>query len=274
MESRQLRSAGPIRDDRVDILGVGVSPINLDDAIATIERWISEGSRNYVCVTGVHGVMESRRDQRLRRIHNDAGMVTPDGMPLVWFSRFCGKSRTDRVCGTDLMRKMTAVSSQRGYRQFYYGGAEGVADKLKQALITAHPMLDVAGTLCPPFRELTPEEDRAVVAAINAARPDIVWVGLSTPKQEFWMANHLGRIEAPVMVGVGAAFDFLAGTKRQAPRWMQRNGLEWLFRLCSEPRRLWRRYAYSVPGFTILTIGDLARRAVRRLRASDSRGTI
>jgi len=263
MESRQLRSAGSVRDDRVDILGVGVSPINLDDAIATIERWISEGSRNYVCITSVHGVMESRRDQRLRRIHNDAGMVTPDGMPLVWFSRFCGKGRTDRVCGTDLMRKMTAVSSQRGYRQFYYGGAEGVADKLKQALITAHPKLDVAGTLCPPFRELTPEEDRAVVAAINAARPHIVWVGLSTPKQEYWMARHLGRIEAPVTVGVGAAFDFLAGGKRRAPLWMQRNGLEWLFRLCSEPRRLWRRYADIVPGFLTLAAGELLRRAIR-----------
>jgi N-acetylglucosaminyldiphosphoundecaprenol N-acetyl-beta-D-mannosaminyltransferase len=271
MESRQLKSAGPIRDDRVDILGVGVSPINLGDAIATIERWISEGSRNYVCITGVHGVMESRRDQHLRRIHNDAGMVTPDGMPLVWFSRFCGKSRTDRVCGTDLMRKMTAVSSQRGYRQFYYGGAEGVADKLKQALITAHPKLDVAGTLCPPFRELTPEEDRAVVAAINAARPHIVWVGLSTPRQEYWMARHLGRIEAPVIVGVGAAFDFLAGTKRQAPPWMQRSGLEWLFRLCSEPRRLWRRYAYIVPGFLTLAAGKLLRRAIRPYEDAPSR---
>ena len=262
MESRQLRSAGSIRDGRVDILGVGVSPINLDDAIATIERWISEGSRNYVCITGVHGVMASRRNQRLRRIHNDAGMVTPDGMPLVWFSRFMGEHRTERVYGPDLMRKMTAVSGQRGYRQFYYGGSEGVADKLKQALVTSHPRLEVAGTLCPPFRELTPQEDRAVVAAINAAHPDIVWVGLSTPKQEFWMANHLGRIEAPVMVGVGAAFDFLAGTKRQAPRWMQRHGLEWLFRLCSEPRRLWRRYAYIVPGFTLLAVGKLLGRAI------------
>jgi N-acetylglucosaminyldiphosphoundecaprenol N-acetyl-beta-D-mannosaminyltransferase len=270
MESRQLSSASPIRDERVDILGVGVSPINLDDAIATIERWISKRSRNYVCIRDVHGVMESRRDQRLRSIHNEAGMVTPDGMPLVWLLRLLGKGNVGRVYGPDLMRKMTAVSSLRGYRQFYYGGAEGVADKLKQALITAHPKLDVAGTLCPPFRELTPEEDRAVVAAINAARPDIVWVGLGTPKQEFWMANHLGRIEAPVMVGVGAAFDFLAGTKRQAPRWMQRNGLEWLFRLCSEPRRLWRRYAYSVPGFTILAVGELARRAIRP--SNDTRG--
>jgi N-acetylglucosaminyldiphosphoundecaprenol N-acetyl-beta-D-mannosaminyltransferase len=263
MESRQLRSAGPIGDERVDILGVGVSPINVDDAIATIERWISERSRNYVCITGVHGVIESRRDERLRRIHNEAGMVTPDGMPLVWLSRLLGKHRTERVYGPDLMRKMTAISSLRGYRQFYYGGAEGVADKLKQALVNAHPNLEVAGTLCPPFRELTPDEDQADIDAINMARPDIIWVGLSTPKQEFWMARHFGRIEAPVMVGVGAAFDFLAGTKRQAPLWMQHNGLEWLFRLCSEPRRLWRRYAYIIPSFLFLAAGELLRRAIR-----------
>ena len=160
-------------------------------------------------------------------------MVTPDGMPLVWLAHLFGKRRSERVYGPDLMRKMTAVSQLRGYRQFYYGGAEGVADKLKQALIASHPRLEVAGTLSPTFRDLTPKEDQAVVDAINAARPDIVWVGLSTPKQEFWMASHLGRIEAPVMVGVGAAFDFLAETKRQAPLWMQRNGLEWLFQLCS-----------------------------------------
>src|SRR5258708_15137482 len=132
-----------------------------------------------------------------------------------------------------------------------------------RALSTAHRKLDVAGTLRPLFRELTQEEDRAVVAAINTARPDIVWVGLSTPKQEFWMANHLGRIEAPVMVGVGAGFDFLAGPKRQAPLWMQRHGLEWLFRLCSEPRCLSRRYAHTVPGFTILAVRELVRGASR-----------
>jgi len=258
-----LSSAGISHAGRVDLLGIGISPINLDDAVATIERWIGDRRRNYVCVTGVHGVMESRRDQRLRRIHNEAGMVTPDGMPLVWVLRLFGERRTERVYGPDLMRKMTAVSSMRGYRQFYYGGAEGVADKLKQVLVNDYPDLPVAGVLCPPFRELTAEEDRAIVDAINAARPHIVWVGLSTPKQELWIARHLGRIEAPVMVGVGAAFDFLAGTKCQAPRWMQRSGLEWLFRLCSEPRRLWRRYAYIVPGFTILAVGELVRRAIR-----------
>jgi N-acetylglucosaminyldiphosphoundecaprenol N-acetyl-beta-D-mannosaminyltransferase len=262
-EVRLPGHAGVSHDDRVDILGVGVSAINLDDAVATIERWICERSRNYVCITGVHGVMESRRDPRLRRIHNEAAMVTPDGMPLVWFARLFGKKHTQRVYGPDLMRKMTAISQLRGYRQFYYGGAEGVADKLKQKLIGLHPGLEIAGTFCPPFRALTAAEDAAAVDAINAARPDIVWVGLSTPKQEFWMASHLGRIEAPVMIGVGAAFDFLAGTKRQAPVWMQRNGLEWLFRLGSEPRRLWRRYAAIVPGFAILTLGEIARRALR-----------
>jgi N-acetylglucosaminyldiphosphoundecaprenol N-acetyl-beta-D-mannosaminyltransferase len=271
MESRQLMSAGQTRDDRVDILGVGVSAIDMNNAVARIESWISRSSRNYVCITGVHGVMESRRDDRLRRIHNEAGMVTPDGMPLVWLLRLLGKGNVDRVYGPDLMRKMTAVSSLHGYRQFYYGGADGVADKLKRALQNAHPNLRVAGTLCPPFRELTADEDQAEIDAINMARPDIVWVGLSTPKQELWMANHLGRIEAPVMIGVGAAFDFLAGTKRQAPRWMQRNGLEWLYRLCSEPRRLWRRYAYIVPGFIILAVGDLARRAKRRFEGTPAR---
>jgi N-acetylglucosaminyldiphosphoundecaprenol N-acetyl-beta-D-mannosaminyltransferase len=262
MEGCSMNVASTYRDDRADILGVGVSSISLDDAVARIEEWIGERSRNYVCVTGVHGVMESRRDHRLKSIHNDAGMVTPDGMPLVWFSRLTGQSRTQRVYGPDLMRKMTAVSNLRGYRQLYYGGAVGVTDRLTQVLLNEYPQLKVVGAFCPPFRELTPAEDAVIVATINAARPDIIWVGLSTPKQELWMARHLGRIDAPVMIGVGAAFDFLAGTKRQAPRWMQRNGLEWLFRLCAEPRRLWRRYAYIVPGFLILASGELVRRAL------------
>ena len=258
-----MSAAMPLRTDRGDVLGVNVSAIVIDDAIATIERWISEGRREYVCVTGVHGIMECRHDPKLRKIHNEAGMVTPDGVPLVYFLRLIGKRRTQRVYGPDLMREMTAVSGRRGYRQFYYGGDVGVAEKLRKVLVASVPELQVAGTLCPPFRQMTPAEDRAVVDAINAARPHIVWVGLSTPKQERWMAEHLGRIDAPVMIGVGAAFDFLAGTKRQAPKWMQRHALEWLFRFCSEPRRLWRRYAYIVPGFTILAGSELMRRAIR-----------
>jgi N-acetylglucosaminyldiphosphoundecaprenol N-acetyl-beta-D-mannosaminyltransferase len=263
MEVHPVNAARRLSNDRGDVLGVNVSAITMDDAITTLERWISEGRREYVCVTGVHGVMECRRDPLLRKIHNEAGMVTPDGVPLVHFLRLIGKNRTQRVYGPDLMRKMTAVSGQHGYRQFYYGGGVGVAEKLKETLVGSVPGLQVVGTFCPPFRKMTPEEDRAVVDAINAARPHIVWVGLSTPKQERWMAEHLGRIDAPVMVGVGAAFDFLAGTKCQAPEWMQRHALEWLFRLGSEPRRLWRRYAYIVPGFAFLAVGELLRRALR-----------
>lgn len=251
------------RVDRADILGIRVSCINMDDAISTVERWIAERRHSYVCVRDVHGIIRSRHDEHLRAAHDEAGLVTPDGMPLVWFLRLSGKRHVSRVYGPDLMREMTTVSSHRGYRQFYYGGAEGVPERLKQVLMEAHPGLKVVGTLCPPFRQLTLEEDQAVVDAINATRADIVWVGLGTPKQEIWMADHLGRIEAPVMIGVGAAFDFLAGTKRQAPLWMQRNGLEWIFRLCTEPRRLWRRYAYVVPGFAFLAVGELLRRRLR-----------
>ena len=257
-----MSRASSRRPDRGNVLGVYVSAITVSDAIAELKGCIAEGHREYVCVTGVHGVMECRRDPSLRRIHNRAGMVTPDGVPLVYFLRMIGKTRAQRVYGPDLMRQMTTVSARNGYRQFYYGGNVGVAEKLKDAMVKLAPGLQVAGTFCPPFGEMTPEDDREVVALINAARPHIVWVGLSTPKQERWMAAHLGRIEAPVMVGVGAAFDFLSGTKRQAPKWMQRHALEWLFRLCSEPRRLWRRYAHIVPGFMIVATGELIRRGV------------
>ena len=238
--------------ERADILGVCVNAINMEDAVALIEHWIATRTPTFVCITSVHGIIESLGHPRLRKIHNDAGLVTPDGMPLVWMSRWLGFDRTRRVYGPDLMRTLTALSVSRGYRHFYYGGDHGVADRLKQTLIRSHPGLQVVGTLTPPFRPLSPEEDDAVIAQINAAKPDIVWVGLSTPKQEFWMAAHVGRLDAPVLIGVGAAFDFLAGIKKQAPRWMRRSGLEWLFRLLQEPRRLWRRYFTIVPQFTIL----------------------
>jgi len=257
-----MSSGRPFNGNRVDILGVSVSTGTMHDAVATIEHWIDQRSKRYICITGAHGIMESRRDPQFLNILNSADMVTPDGQPLVWFSRLLRNTPTERLYGPDLMRALTAVSGSRGYRHFYYGGAPGVAEKLRQAMLRQHPTLEVAGTHCPPFRELTPEEDDAVIARINAARPDIVWVGLSTPKQELWMARHRERIDAPVMVGVGAAFDFLAGTKRQAPKWMGKSGLEWLFRLLSEPRRLGRRYAYIVPGFAFLALNELIARAV------------
>jgi N-acetylglucosaminyldiphosphoundecaprenol N-acetyl-beta-D-mannosaminyltransferase len=239
---------------RANILGIGVSAINMEMALHTIEDWIGCGEPHYICVTGVHGVMESQHDEALRGIHNAAGMVTPDGMPLVWLSRLMGFRHVERVYGPDLMLAVCQRSAEQGYRQFFYGGGPGVAEKLVCQLQMRFPALQVADFYSPPFRALSPEEDEAVVDRINAARADILWVGISTPKQERWMADHVGRLNAPVLIGVGAAFDFHAGLKKQAPRWMQKNGLEWLFRLAQEPRRLWRRYLINNPRFLWLVM--------------------
>jgi len=234
---------------RTNVLGVGISAINMALAVETIGRWIAGRTPHYVFITNVHTVMECQRDPALKRIHNRSGMTTPDGMPLVWLSRLHGHRHVSRVYGPDLLIAVCQESIRAGYRHFFYGGAEGVPEALAAALLRRFPGLVVAGTYSPPFRPLTPEEDEQIVAMINRARPDIVWVGLGAPKQEYWMAEHVGRLEAPVMVGVGAAFDFHSGRKKQAPRWMQRSGLEWLFRLLTEPRRLWRRYLINNPLF-------------------------
>jgi N-acetylglucosaminyldiphosphoundecaprenol N-acetyl-beta-D-mannosaminyltransferase len=241
--------AGATDRERVNILGVGISPLTRAQALATIEGWIAQGERQYVCVSGIHGVMESQRDERLRAIHNAAGMVTPDGMPLVWLSRMRGFKYVERVYGPDLLLACCERSVTTGYRHYFYGGGAGVPERLMERLQSRFPGLQIAGGYSPPFRALSAEEDADVVRRINAARPDVVWVGLSTPKQERWMSEHRDRLTAPVFVGVGAAFDFHAGLKRQAPRWMQRSGLEWLFRLWTEPRRLWRRYLRNNPLF-------------------------
>jgi N-acetylglucosaminyldiphosphoundecaprenol N-acetyl-beta-D-mannosaminyltransferase len=257
---------------RVNILGIGISTINMAMALQIIESWICQRESQYICVTGVHGVMESQRDVELQRIHNAAGLVTPDGMPLVWLSRLLGFCHVRRVYGPDLMLAVCERSALQGYRHFLYGGAPGVADQLARCLQDRFPGLTIAGTYCPPFRPLTPEEDAVVVEQINAAQPDIVWVGLSTPKQEQWMATHVQRLHVPVLVGVGAAYDFLSGVKRQAPCWMQRSGLEWLFRLLQEPRRLWRRYLSNNPRFLwrvlLMTLGQ--KRYVLDLPVRDS----
>lgn len=232
-----------------NVLGVGVSPVDMEAALRRIEGWIAGREPNYVCVSGVHGVMESQRDPELRTIHNRAGMVTPDGMPLVWLSRLAGFREVERVYGPDLMLACCERSVERGWRHFLYGGAEGVPELLAERLEERFPGIEIAGAYSPPFRPLTEEEDAAVVERIDAANPDIVWVGLGTPKQERWMDAHVGRLGAPVLIGVGAAFDFHTGRKRQAPGWMQRAGLEWLYRLLSEPRRLGRRYCVNNPLF-------------------------
>jgi N-acetylglucosaminyldiphosphoundecaprenol N-acetyl-beta-D-mannosaminyltransferase len=243
--------------ERANILGVGVSAINMAMALANIDGWIESRRRHYVCITGVHGVMESQRDPELRLIHNAAGMATPDGMPLVWMLWAGGHRSADRVYGPDLMLAVLERSRERGYRHFIYGASEATLARLRANLHVRFPGVPIVGSYSPPFRPLTASEDAAVVEMINAARPDVVWVGLSTPKQERWMAEHRDRLEAPVLVGVGAALDFHAGVVRQAPRFMQRSGVEWLFRLAMEPRRLWRRYLRNNPAFLVCISGQM-----------------
>jgi N-acetylglucosaminyldiphosphoundecaprenol N-acetyl-beta-D-mannosaminyltransferase len=257
----RLHDSAAAPPPRVDVLGVQVSALDMDHTLDVLDHWITTGRHQYVCVTGVHGVMESRRDETLRAVHNNAGLVTPDGMPLVWWAKTRGYSHVRRVYGPDLLLACCERSLTAAYRHFFYGGGDGVADLLARRLTKRFPGLAIAGTYTPPFRPLAPEEDADVVRRINESGADIVWVGLSTPKQEFWMADHLGRIEAPVMIGVGAAFDFHAGLKRQAPLWMQHSGLEWLFRLATEPRRLWKRYLANNPAFVWLALEELWRAA-------------
>jgi N-acetylglucosaminyldiphosphoundecaprenol N-acetyl-beta-D-mannosaminyltransferase len=246
-------------DIRVVILDVHVSTVGLAGAVHRIGRWIEENQRQYVCVTGVHGVMESQHDPDLLRIHNDSGLTTPDGMPMVWAGRWAGVRSMQRVYGPDLMLAVCERAAERGWSSYFYGGNEGVAEKLAARLAERFPGLRVVGVESPPFRPLTEREDAEVADRINAAHADIVWVGLSTPKQERWMASHRARLNAKVLIGVGAAFDIHAGELRQAPRWLQRTGLEWLFRMIMEPKRLGPRYLKNNPAF----VWAIARRRPR-----------
>jgi N-acetylglucosaminyldiphosphoundecaprenol N-acetyl-beta-D-mannosaminyltransferase len=225
-------------------------------AVGTVARWITDSHHAYVTVTPAHAVMDAYRDPELRRIFNASGMTTPDGMAIVWLLKLQGYRGVSRVYGPDLMLETCRAGLEPGYRHFLYGGAEGVAERLAARLRASFPGIRIVGTHTPPFRDLAAEEDRIVVDRLNASEADIVWVGLSTPKQERWMADHRSRLAAPVLIGVGAAFDFLSGTKPQAPRWMQRSGLEWLFRLASEPRRLWPRYR-QYPRFVVLALAQI-----------------
>jgi N-acetylglucosaminyldiphosphoundecaprenol N-acetyl-beta-D-mannosaminyltransferase len=240
---------GELTVDRVDILGVRVSAIDMAAAVNTISSWVATGERTYVCVSGVHGIMESQKDSELRDIHNASGLTVPDGMPLVWLGRRAGATWMDRVYGPDLLLKVLETGLDAGWRHYFYGGANGVAAELVDRLATRFRGLRTVGSWSPPFRELTEAEIREVAERINAAQPDVIWVGLSTPKQEKWMARIRPLLAAPVLIGVGAAFDMHSGRLKQAPRWMQKRGLEWFYRLLKEPRRLWRRYLGNNPRF-------------------------
>lgn len=231
------------------MLEAGISSTSLRQACECVAAWARSGRPAYVCVCNVHTVMEAHKDPAYARIIDGAAMATPDGMPLVWALRRLGAPNQERVYGPDLLMEFASLAAGRAeLASYFYGGAEGVAGELAARLSAKFPGFRVVGHESPPFRDLDAGEDAAAVERINRSGASVLWVGLGAPKQERWMAAHAGRIR-PVMIGVGAAFDFLTGRTPQAPRWMMRSGLEWAFRLAVEPRRLWRRYLFNNPHF-------------------------
>ena len=223
------------------VLGVRVDAVQIPDVLSRMTQWIEQRSEgNYIAVTGMHGIMEAHHSLPFKEILNHASLVVADGMPLVWVGKLHHFAMRRRVYGPELMEAFCRETAGR-YRHFFYGGAPGVAEKLAETLSQRFG-IRVAGRYSPPFRHLNADEERAVFDLLRTSRPDVLWVGLSTPKQESWMAEYRERVGVPVVVGVGAAFDFFTGRARQAPRWMREHGCEWLFRLVMEPRRLWRRY--------------------------------
>jgi len=241
-----------------------VSAINMDDACLALEGIIQNKGQEYICVCPVSTIVECNRDETVRKIINSAYLVTPDGMPLVWTGKMKGFRNISRVYGPDLMVRFLGLAEKKGYSNFFYGSKNSVLDKLDVNLRKKFPNLKIAGKYSPPFRPLTPEEDKEIIDMINRSSPDIVWVAIGNPKQEIWMAEHLGKIGASAMVGVGAAFDFLSGTKPQAPQWIRNSGFEWLFRLVTEPKRLWKRYLIGNPIFLWLFLKEFVKIKVLR----------
>jgi N-acetylglucosaminyldiphosphoundecaprenol N-acetyl-beta-D-mannosaminyltransferase len=230
------------------VLGVGVDAVQISDTVSILQDWIArrDGCR-YVAVTGMHGISEAVLDPTFRAALDAASLRVCDGMSLVWLGRWHGHALRRRVYGPELMDTFCGVTGAR-YRHFFYGGAQGVPEHLANVMQSRHG-IQVVGAYSPPFRPLTPEEDNEVIRMIEAARADVLWIGLSTPKQERWMYEHRDKLTVPVVLGVGAAFDLNTGRLSQAPRWMRENGLEWLYRLLAEPRRLWKRYLINGPIF-------------------------
>lgn len=212
------------------------------------------GDRLSLHFATAHTMVETQENAQLREALAQ-GLVEPDGMPLVWLGRRQGL-RVERVCGPDFMPAVIEHGIRNGRTHFFYGGAPGVPDDLAARLVARYPGMRVAGSLSPPFRVLSTDEDQAIIAEINAVGPDYVWVGLGAPKQDLWVAAHRSRLHAPVLLAVGAAFDFHAGRRRRAPRWMQRSGTEWIFRLVSEPRRLAGRYTRVNAQFLRLILAE------------------
>lgn len=226
---------------KCEILKTHIAVVNMRQTVSYIEENMDVARGKYICIANVHTTVMAFENEQYRDIQNNALLALPDGKPLSVVSKKMGYPETERVAGPDLMEELFRVSEKRGYRHYFYGSTEKVLEKLRIMIQMKYPALSIVGMEAPPFRELSEDEDIECINRINDAKPDIVWVGLGAPKQEIWMYHHSGKIKA-LMLGVGAGFDFHAGVLKRAPKWMQNIGLEWLYRLCQEPGRLWKRY--------------------------------
>lgn len=236
-------------NERVNVLGVGVHAVDMECAVLLLESQIRKGDKAYVCLTGVHGVMEAQRDPALKSIFAHALLVAPDGMPTVWMGHTQGFPAMQRVFGPELMVEIMGRAEFRNCVHFLCGGEPGVAENLRRELLRRFPWVQITGTYSPPFRPLTEMDEKELEVKVRSLRPDIIWVGLSTPKQERFMARYLPLLDTKLMIGVGAAFLFHTGAIQDSPKWVKRAGLQWLHRLVQEPSRLWKRYLLNNPCF-------------------------
>lgn len=257
-ENTMQRKGKPVLEAFIDAL-------SWDDAIGRILEWGKTRESRYVCICNVHSVVTTTRDVEFKIAVNNADMATPDGAPIAWALRRLGHPSQERINGPDLMIRYLAEAEKNNQVVFFYGSTEATLTKLKATLTTLFPQLRIGGTYAPPFHPMPREEDESIVDLINRAQTSVVFVGLGCPKQEKWMADHRGRIHA-VMIGVGAAFDYHSGMIKRAPLWWQRHGLEWLYRLGSEPRRLFKRYFVTN---TLFILGFLRQFITRKLPLSD-----
>jgi N-acetylglucosaminyldiphosphoundecaprenol N-acetyl-beta-D-mannosaminyltransferase len=253
-----------LTNERVWVWGVPFAPITLDQTVAAVSRMIAERRPSFFITANTHYAMLTAQAPELAAINERAAFIVADGKPLVWASRWRGTRLPERVAGADLIFHLSEEAARRGYRVFLLGGGEGVAEQAAHRLTERYPGLQIVGTVCPPYRELTAEEQATLIDEIRAARPDLLIVAFTMPRGERWIATNLDALGVPVVVNVGAAIDFAAGRIRRAPRWMQRTGLEWAFRLGLEPRRLFKRYALNAWFIARMTASDLRRSAGRR----------
>lgn len=235
---------------KLNIGGTGISQVSLTETMDLFDHWIQKGEKKRICVTPVNCVVWANKNKALQQLYNEADLTLCDGVPLIWAAKFLNKGSLSRVTGLDLLPQYIERSHQKGFTHFFLGAKEGVAALLKKQSEERYPGIQISGVYAPPFAAtFSEEENEKMIAMINAVKPDILWVSLTAPKQDYWIREHLHRLDVHIAIGVGGAFEVAAGLIDRAPLWMQKNGLEWFYRFYKEPRRLFRRYLVEAPAF-------------------------